>query len=283
MKKFFLFVFLTGLLFACSGCAQGNAGKPSAAKADSVGPADADSLADVPKGAQALIKAYPQCKLKYEDNKIIFADGSSMVYDDGVEKDFIARLDNADIEDMFVYKYDMGPKPEFQADGGRCRCDAFFMKIYGNNAGEVRKHLVNINWYGKNLLVSAVNGVNKQLEAIQKDLSSMPEYNKYFTDCGGTFNWRVVRGTKNRLSAHSYGMTMDVNTSFSNYWLWENKGKAEDAVLDVYNNRIPEKIVEVFEKYGFIWGGRWYHYDTMHFEYRPEILIYHGITPIFVE
>ncbi|MDP3291618.1 MAG: M15 family metallopeptidase, partial [Sulfuricurvum sp.] len=24
--------------------------------------------------------------------------------------------------------------------------------------------------------------------------------------------------------------------------------------------------------HGFIWGGRWYHYDTMHFEYRPELL-----------
>jgi len=22
----------------------------------------------------------------------------------------------------------------------------------------------------------------------------------------------------------------------------------------------------------FIWGGRWYHFDTMHFEYRPELL-----------
>ena len=26
------------------------------------------------------------------------------------------------------------------------------------------------------------------------------------------------------------------------------------------------------EAEGFIWGGRWYHYDTMHFEYRPELL-----------
>jgi hypothetical protein len=28
--------------------------------------------------------------------------------------------------------------------------------------------------------------------------------------------------------------------------------------------------VEIFERHGFIWGGKWYHYDTMHFEYRPE-------------
>ncbi len=32
------------------------------------------------------------------------------------------------------------------------------------------------------------------------------------------------------------------------------------------------EIVKELEKYGFIWGGRWYHYDTMHFEYRPELL-----------
>ena len=39
-----------------------------------------------------------------------------------------------------------------------------------------------------------------------------------------------------------------------------------------YANRIPLEIIRVFEKHGFIWGGRWYHYDTMHFEYRPEFL-----------
>jgi peptidoglycan LD-endopeptidase CwlK len=33
------------------------------------------------------------------------------------------------------------------------------------------------------------------------------------------------------------------------------------------------EIVKIFEKYGFIWGGKWYHYDTMHFEYRPELIV----------
>ena len=34
----------------------------------------------------------------------------------------------------------------------------------------------------------------------------------------------------------------------------------------------PLEIVEIFERHGFIWGGRWKHYDTMHFEFRPELL-----------
>ena len=39
-----------------------------------------------------------------------------------------------------------------------------------------------------------------------------------------------------------------------------------------WRNRIPQAIVDAFEAEGFIWGGRWFHYDTMHFEYRPELL-----------
>jgi hypothetical protein len=34
----------------------------------------------------------------------------------------------------------------------------------------------------------------------------------------------------------------------------------------------PWEIVAAFEEQGFIWGGKWYHYDTIHFEYRPELL-----------
>src|SRR6516225_8786638 len=41
----------------------------------------------------------------------------------------------------------------------------------------------------------------------------------------------------------------------------------------VCKNEVPWEIVRIFEKHGFIWGGKWYHYDTMHFSYRPEMLI----------
>ena len=40
----------------------------------------------------------------------------------------------------------------------------------------------------------------------------------------------------------------------------------------IWKNKIPQEIVDAFEAEGFIWGGRWAHYDTMHFEYRPELL-----------
>ena len=70
---------------------------------------------------------------------------------------------------------------------------------------------------------------------------------------------------------HSYGMTIDINTAYSDYWQWNCKCSNEDAAL-TYKNRIPQLIVAIFERNGFIWGGKWYHYDTMHFEYRPEMV-----------
>ena len=75
------------------------------------------------------------------------------------------------------------------------------------------------------------------------------------------------------MSAHSYGIAIDICVGFSDYWLWDNPEKSEtDSIL--YRNRIPAEIVHVFEKHGFISGARWYHYDTMHFEFRPDLLLY---------
>jgi hypothetical protein len=50
-----------------------------------------------------------------------------------------------------------------------------------------------------------------------------------------------------------------------------NRPMPEDDVFAYYPNQIPWPIILLFEKYGFIWGGKWHHFDTMHFEYRPEL------------
>jgi len=231
---------------------------------------------DVPPRALTLIKAYPALKLTYKDNHIIFPDGSSILFDDGKEKDFVSMLDNADIDDMFSLTYNSQETPAYLSDGGRCRCDSFFMKVYGSTKGEVEKSLVAIDWFGQKIMVTSVNGVDKQLCKVRDEISKNPELLCYM-DKSSSFYWRYVRGTQNRLSAHSYGIAVDISLSYSNYWLWENSIASETDKIE-YHNRIPIQLVRIFEKYGFIWGGAWYHFDTMHFEYRPEILINAGIT-----
>ena len=223
----------------------------------------------IPKGAAAIIKAYPNQALKYENNKIVFPDGTSIVYDDGREKDFVTKLDDSDIEDMFSMPYDTIAPPRYLADAGRSRCDPFFKKMYGGSAAEVQKKLVSVKWFGQTVSFTSVNGANKQLEKVASEIAHRyPGLKKYMKSCG-TFYWRKVRGA-NRQSAHSYGIAIDINTEYSDYWLWKNGNVPETKKIS-YVNRIPLEIVRVFEKYGFVWGGRWYHYDTMHFEYRPEI------------
>ena len=134
----------------------------------------------------------------------------------------------------------------------------------------MQKNLVTISWVpgicGCSVQVNSVNGVSEKLKAVSDEIESTlgPEFNKYLSRTGGTFNWRNIAGT-NRLSTHAFGTSIDINTNYSNYWQWDGNFS--------WKNKIPMEIVEIFEKHGFIWGGKWYHYDTMHFEYRPELLV----------
>ena len=232
----------------------------------------ATAQSTVPQGAQWLIKAYPAFITGYDNGYLIFKDGTKMLYDDGRQKSFIEKLDEADPEDMFAFVYDMSTwdAPGFQQDAGRSRCEDLFKKMYGHSAAEVRKHLVSVNWFGQKVQFTSVNGAADSLRAVARDLAKEPSLKAYLKS-SGSFYWRPVRGAK-RLSAHSYGMTIDVGVSRSDYWQWKNPGKGENSKI-VYANRMPKRMVEIFERHGFIWGGRWYHYDTMHFEFRPEILL----------
>ncbi len=224
----------------------------------------------IPLGAQKLILSYPTLGLKYADNKIIFPDGEGIIYDDGRKKSFIELLDDCDIEDMFSMQYDtVSTPPKYLNDCGRGRCEALYKKMYGNSAAAVQKNLVKVSWFGQQIPMTKINGVADTLQAIAQELSGKPHLAKYFAQ-SSSFYWRQVRGAK-RQSAHSYGIAIDINVANSTYWLWANKGKSETDQI-TYANKIPMEIVKVFEKHGFIWGGRWYHYDTMHFEYRPELL-----------
>jgi peptidoglycan L-alanyl-D-glutamate endopeptidase CwlK len=160
--------------------------------------------------------------------------------------------------------------------------EPFLKKMYGSSLSEVKEKLVIIYWmqkvFGKRypIKVTTVNGVDQRIRRISAELEKLPPSNyKYLAHPAGSFYWRTVKSEK-YLSAHSFGIAMDINSKLGNYWLWDwEKAKKPKTRLTLHNN-VPMEIVHIFEQEGFLWGGRWYYYDTMHFEYRPELFTSDG-------
>jgi len=237
---------------------------------------NAQEIKEYPTNVQKLISAYPQSIKNYNGSNLVLYNGSFIKYTEGGNKPHSELMNSDDLGDIFIYPYIKGEVKNIPKnyDPGRIRNDELLKKMYGETSSEVQQNLVTITWCPKlinqKLKVTTINGVDKQLQKISAELDEHPELKEYLHSAG-TFNWRKVRGT-DRLSSHSFGTAIDLNVRYSNYWQWDCRCTTEDTELK-YKNQIPQLIVDIFEKHGFIWGGKWYHYDTMHFEYRPELLL----------
>ena len=95
------------------------------------------------------------------------------------------------------------------------------------------------------------------------------------------YNYRRIAGTST-LSFHSLGVAVDLIPhtygGTQAYWRWAKSYHREWWAIP-YSRRFmpPESFIRAFENNGFIWGGKWFMFDNIHFEYRPEILILNGI------
>ena len=235
--------------------------------------ARAQSTSDI---LDALVAAYPDRLVRHDDTYIYWRDGTRMrVWDGRANKSFNELLRDASILDQFRLPYPRGrltSAPPVNDDPGRFRNEAFFDKMYGDcRKGQVRQHLVSIVWlphtWGKHIYVTRVNGVARRLQEISNEIDALPESIKRAAyPIAGVYSCRNVADT-GKPSVHSYAAAIDLNTRYADYWFWQRK---IDPIP--YRNRMPQEIVNIFERHGFIWGGKWYHYDTMHFEYRPELL-----------
>ncbi|MGG7047825.1 MULTISPECIES: SH3 domain-containing protein [unclassified Campylobacter] len=152
-------------------------------------------------------------------------------------------------------------------DAGRCRDYELLQSLYGDSEASVKANLVDVIWLkdfgAKKLKFNIQNGAAKALQAVSDELNELAKKDekilKFLKD-SGTFKWRPIAGT-NRLSTHSYAIAIDINVDGSSYWRWSKE----------YKNTLPQAVVHAFERHKFIWGGRWRHFDSMHFEYRPEL------------
>ncbi len=215
---------------------------------------------------ECLAKAY-SLKIDEETNSIVFNDGTKMSFQN-IEN---IKEENEDLAKMF----------EKSNDYGRYKYEPFFKKIYGNNRKEIETNVVNLNWFLKSnprnneiIKINSKYGADIAMANILNEVQqlnySKAEMEKFVSPpLGDNLKSKFIPGTK-LLSSHAFGIAVDMSINSFAYWKWD---------LDFPKNRknnFDKKIVGIFEKFGFIWGGSWYHYDNNHFEFRPELMLCKG-------
>jgi len=92
------------------------------------------------------------------------------------------------------------------------------------------------------------------------------------------WHWRNVAGTQSR-SFHAYGAAIDIMPRVLGgravFWRWAGPNWWNIPHERRYHP--PDTVIRIFEEQGFVWGGKWTLFDTIHFEFRPEIMILNGI------
>jgi hypothetical protein len=126
------------------------------------------------------------------------------------------------------------------------------------------------------LLKGPLTRVSAELAALKASDPEVAAFLRSLAEMNG-YNYRFVENTRSR-SLHSYGIAVDlIPKSYGGrdtYWLWA-MNRVSDWWTVPYERRWmpPSAVIAAFERQGFVWGGKWLFFDTMHFEYRPDILL----------
>ncbi len=224
-----------------------------------------------------LMMAYPD---EIEDIEVsedgfiyLILNNKKIIYDDKKEKNKYEKISNADIQDTLEVVYPLGDINSVVEgiDPGRSRAYIFLSNIYGENQSEIEKNLSFFSTSCGNIMFNknakAGEALKKSLDEAKKLAEKDSKINNYIFPISGSYNYRVIQDT-GRLSPHAYGIAIDLTRNDSDYWKWVDKSKGSKRI-----EGYPKELVRVFENNGFVWGGKWEHFDILHFEYRPEIIL----------
>lgn len=240
---------------------------------------DKDYVKTMKQDLLCLKMAYPEYIVGIEvkeDGKvyIVMKSGKKIIYDDKKQKSQEEKIANPDLQDMLEQIYPLTTTRKLMDknfDPGRGRVYELMGEVYGSNEANIKKNLTNVAIGGRYCQFNKNNKAAEFLSAAIKEINELNKNNKqiaaFVYPTSGTFNFRRIAGT-NRLSAHSYGIAIDLAGSKWDYWKWATAEQGQKR-LSTY----PKELVEVFEKNNFVWGGKWGHFDILHFEYRPEIIL----------
>ncbi|WPC39748.1 M15 family metallopeptidase [Clostridium sp. JS66] len=226
-----------------------------------------------------LMMAYPEYikDINCDENNhvyLVMKSGKKILYDDKKVKTPEQKLENADLQDTLEQAYPLTSICKLMDkdyDPGRYRSYELLKEVYGSSKQQIEKNLKSVNLKYTHVLFNNNNKAAEALGSAMENLIPLSRENeavrRCLFPCMGTFNYRLVAGT-NRLSPHSFGIAIDLASDKRDYWKWSSPEQGEERL-----NSYSREVVETFEKNNFIWGGKWGHFDILHFEYRPEIIL----------
>jgi hypothetical protein len=235
---------------------------------------------EVDRGAAvaAIAAAYPAAIASAADEAIVWRDGAVMPLGEIRPADKLpVIIESASLGEQFLFVYPLAPWSALALpadDPGRLRNRDFFQKMYGDcRRGDVQRKLRSVIWLPKTapqrLQITTVNGLDRVVERISEEIEALPlPVRRAAIRSAGSFSCRMIAGST-QPSMHAYGAAIDLDARLGPYWRWAGLSERARA-----SHRIPQELIDVFERNGFIWGGKWFHVDSPHFEYRPELIEY---------
>jgi hypothetical protein len=150
----------------------------------------------------------------------------------------------------------------------------------GHTRGGIEKRITKTLFLARTVSVNSriLGPLARVQEAIMSASATDPAVAAFVGGIGSIdgYNWRDISGTSRR-SYHGLGLALDIlpqhQRNLVTYWAWERARNADWMLVPLKSRwSPPDTVVAAFEREGFIWGGKWDFYDTMHFEYRPELI-----------
>ena len=205
---------------------------------------------------------------------------------------------------FYSYPLDLPSLPEFSKAEGESlsrrvresdaappkRSEGFLGALFdARDRADTLDEIVTVNFLGFRFQIH--NRLVEPLAIVEADVLRLAELDDEAaafvrkTAAIGGFSFRSISGQLSR-SYHSYGLALDlVPRSYEGrfaYWRWAYEAGVDEWWAIPYEKRwmAPESVIRAFERQGFVWGGKWLFFDTIHFEYRPEILILSRLSAI---
>lgn len=131
---------------------------------------------------------------------------------------------------------------------------------FGTTEEEIREHLTTVTFMGKKVTVNKI-----MIEDLKKIEGKIKNFGYNITRID-SYNFRDNVNNSGSLSAHSFGLALDINPATNPNLPRPGDSKERDP--SACKHDIPDKVAQAFEDNNFFWGAKFKNVcDSMHFQY----------------